>query len=230
MGVLTQVSILDAFLIFFFTLGPLKALDPFAQATQGAYSAFRRTVAWRATAIATAIVIAVALLGSVVLKQWRVSLAAVVMSGSIIIFCQSWQMIMKPPDPAPPPLQPQGTEPTPLSSGLACFPIAVPALVTAPGIAAILVFMAIAGGDWRQTKFGTWLGMALEFQLGADIVATTVNPTLQSLIELALLAAVRTFLNFFLQKELEAVERLAPRMLESMATAEIRGPDNPENA
>jgi multiple antibiotic resistance protein len=34
---------------------------------------------------------------------------------------------------------------------LACFPLGVPALVTAPGIAAIVVFMAIAGGDWRQT-------------------------------------------------------------------------------
>jgi uncharacterized membrane protein len=60
-----------------------------------------------------------------------------------------------------------------------------------------------------RLKFGTWLGMALEFQLGADIVATTVNPTLQSLTELAILAAVRTFLNYFLQKELEAEERFA---------------------
>lgn len=34
MQVLTQVSILDAFLIFWFTLGPLKALDPFTQATR----------------------------------------------------------------------------------------------------------------------------------------------------------------------------------------------------
>ena len=31
--------------------------------------------------------------------------------------------------------------------------------------------------------------MALEFQLGADIVATTVNPSFQSLGELAILAA-----------------------------------------
>ena len=50
--------------------------------------------------------------------------------------------------------------------------------------------------------------MALEFQLGADIVATTVDPTIQSLTELAILAAVRTFLNYFLQKELEAEERV----------------------
>jgi uncharacterized membrane protein len=58
-----------------------------------------------------------------------------------------------------------------------------------------------------RLKFGTWLAVALEFQLGADIVATTVNPTLQSLGELAILAAVRTFLNYFLAKELETEER-----------------------
>ena len=121
MYVLTQVSFLDAFAIFFFTLGPLKALDPFAQATKEADPAFRRTVAWQAIAIATAIVIGVALLGLVVLEQWRVSVAAVVVSGSIIIFGQAWQMIMAPQAPAPPPLQPQGTEPAHFSAALAYF-------------------------------------------------------------------------------------------------------------
>ena len=36
MSILTQVSIPDAFIIFFLTLGPLKAIGPFAQATRGA--------------------------------------------------------------------------------------------------------------------------------------------------------------------------------------------------
>ena len=159
MYVLTQVSILDALTIFFLTLGPIKALSPFAMTMRGAAPAFRRTVAWRAAAIATAIVLGVALLSEIILEQWRVSVAAVVVSGSIIIFCQSLQMIMEPPAPAPSPIQPQGPEPAPLSSELACFPIAVPALVTAPGIAAIVVFMAIAGGDWRQ--MGVVLGALL---------------------------------------------------------------------
>ena len=150
MYVLTQVSILDAFAIFFFTLGPLKALDPFAETTRGADPACRRTVAWRAIAIATAIVIGVALLGLIVLEQWRVSVAAVVVSGSIIIFGQAWQMILAPPATAQPPLQPQRAEPATPSLELAYFPLAVPALVTAPGLAAIVVFMAIAGGDWHQ--------------------------------------------------------------------------------
>jgi len=73
-----------------------------------------------------------------------------------------------------------------------------------------------------RLKFGTWLAVALEFQLGADIVATTVDPTLQSLTELAILAAVRTFLNFFLQKELEAEERsLKERQEEEVSKQEL---------
>ena len=145
MSLLTQVSIPDALIIFFLTLGPLKALGPFAQATRGTDPALLRTLAWRATAIATAIVIGIALVGAFMLGQWRVSVAAMLVAGSIILFCQSFQLIM-----APPPIQPQGAEPAPLSLALASFPLAVPALVTAPGITAIAAFMAIAGADWTQ--------------------------------------------------------------------------------
>ncbi len=70
-----------------------------------------------------------------------------------------------------------------------------------------------------RLQFGTWLAVALEFQLGADIVATTINPTLQSLGELGLLALIRTFLNYFLQKELEAEERLVKAASEPKSTS-----------
>jgi uncharacterized membrane protein len=52
--------------------------------------------------------------------------------------------------------------------------------------------------------FGGWLALALEFQLGADIAATTLAPSFETLGKLAVLAIIRTFLNFFLTKELEA--------------------------
>jgi uncharacterized membrane protein len=71
-----------------------------------------------------------------------------------------------------------------------------------------------------RLKFGTWLAVALEFQLGADIVATTMDPTLQSLGELAILAAVRTFLNYFLAKELEEEERVLKERLREEASEE----------
>ncbi|MCT0199657.1 DUF1622 domain-containing protein [Synechococcus sp. CS-1325] len=56
--------------------------------------------------------------------------------------------------------------------------------------------------------FGSWLSMALEFQLGADIVATTTTPSGPNLVQLAVVAVIRTFLNVFLARELEAETRL----------------------
>jgi uncharacterized membrane protein len=55
-----------------------------------------------------------------------------------------------------------------------------------------------------RIRFGTWLALALEFQLGADVLGTTVAPTLEALAQLAIVAIIRTFLNYFLSKELEA--------------------------
>jgi uncharacterized membrane protein len=52
--------------------------------------------------------------------------------------------------------------------------------------------------------FGNWLCLALEFQLGADIVATTASPSRDNLIQLAVVAVIRTLLNVFLARELEA--------------------------
>jgi uncharacterized membrane protein len=50
--------------------------------------------------------------------------------------------------------------------------------------------------------FGQWLSLALEFQLAADVVNTTIAPTLDALANLGAIALIRTFLNYFLSKEL----------------------------
>jgi len=62
-----------------------------------------------------------------------------------------------------------------------------------------------------RIRFGTWLALALEFQLGADVLATTVAPSLEALGKLAIVAVIRTFLNYFLSKELEAELELENR-------------------
>lgn len=53
-----------------------------------------------------------------------------------------------------------------------------------------------------RLQFGVWLALALEFQLGADILATTIAPTFETLGILGAIALIRTFLNYFLNKEL----------------------------
>ena len=48
-----------------------------------------------------------------------------------------------------------------------------------------------------------WLILGLEFMLAADIVRTVVSPTWEQLGQLASIAFIRTFLNYFLEKDLE---------------------------
>jgi multiple antibiotic resistance protein len=148
MSILNQVAISDAFIIFFLTLGPLKAIGPFARVTRGADPAICRALAWRATVIATVIVLVVALLGAVILKNWRVSVPAIIIAGGLILFLQALHMIMAPP--VLPSQTPSADDQQTPTLAVAHFPLAIPALVTAPGITAIVAFMAIAERDWTQ--------------------------------------------------------------------------------
>lgn len=63
-----------------------------------------------------------------------------------------------------------------------------------------------------RVGFARWLAIALEFQLGADILETTVEPSTQALIRLSIIAIVRTFLNYFLEKELVAAIHLTKEL------------------
>lgn len=63
---------------------------------------------------------------------------------------------------------------------------------------------------WRE--FSRWLVAALTFQLAADIVQTMVVPGWQDVARVAAIAAIRTFLTFFLDRDIDTVrERDAAR-------------------
>lgn len=53
-------------------------------------------------------------------------------------------------------------------------------------------------------SFGRWLLLGLEFMLAADIVRTVISPTWQEVGLLGAVALIRTFLNFFLERDLAA--------------------------
>ena len=57
---------------------------------------------------------------------------------------------------------------------------------------------------WR--RFGMWLLLGLEFELAADIIRSVISPTWQDIAELGAIAVIRTFLNYFLEKDLEGAE------------------------
>lgn len=61
-----------------------------------------------------------------------------------------------------------------------------------------------------RLRLGRWLALALEFELGADILRTAIAPTWSEIGQLAAIAAIRTLLNYFLQQEIDRAARRQP--------------------
>jgi uncharacterized membrane protein len=57
-------------------------------------------------------------------------------------------------------------------------------------------------------KFATWILLALEFALAADIVHTAVAPTWDDIWKLAVIAVIRTMLNYFLARDIADFSKL----------------------
>ena len=111
-----------------------------------------------------------------------------------------------------------------LSLGVASLAEGAAAIVV--GIAAIRAFLwfvgslarsllGVAGADAPEEvpkeairlNLGRSLALALEFEVGADILKTVAAPDLNSLLLLAGIIILRTLLNYFLERELSAAAR-----------------------
>jgi uncharacterized membrane protein len=77
-------------------------------------------------------------------------------------------------------------------------------------IPSILHHRQYVSNSWLRVKFGSTLAIALELLLAADILETAVAPTWDEIGKLAAIAAIRTGLNFFLEKELKEIEKRVP--------------------
>jgi uncharacterized membrane protein len=63
--------------------------------------------------------------------------------------------------------------------------------------------------------FGSWMLLGLQFALAADIVRSAISPDWQQIGQLAAIAVIRTFLSFFLERdlvELSAARKEASRV------------------
>ena len=65
-------------------------------------------------------------------------------------------------------------------------------------------FPAPAHNRFREilVRYGRWLVAGLTFQLAADIIGTSIAPSWQEVGQLGAIAVIRTFLNFFLERDL----------------------------
>lgn len=70
-----------------------------------------------------------------------------------------------------------------------------------------LMLASPSGHERRDVwlRYARWLVAGLTFQLAGDIVETAIAPTWQDIGQLAAIAAIRTFLNYFLERDLAEV-------------------------
>ena len=80
--------------------------------------------------------------------------------------------------------------------------IAIGVLVAAVGF--IRVMLGRADTDFFSIRLtlARYLALALEFQLGADILSTAIAPSWDQIGKLGAIAVIRTALNFFLMREM----------------------------
>lgn len=64
-----------------------------------------------------------------------------------------------------------------------------------------------AGFTAIRLTLARYLALALEFQLGADILSTAIAPSWEQIGKLGAIAVIRTALNFFLSKEMQQERR-----------------------
>jgi uncharacterized membrane protein len=70
-----------------------------------------------------------------------------------------------------------------------------------------LMFSSSGGHEKRDVwlRYSRWLVAALTFQLAADIIETSITMSWEAVARIAAVAVIRTFLNYFLERDLTEV-------------------------
>jgi uncharacterized membrane protein len=123
-----------------------------------------------------------------------------------------------------------------LPEGLRLVAQTIATLVEGVGIAIVAVAVVLAAvrylaglaaqrrtvpSDGIRLGLGRSLALSLEFLLGADILRTAVEPSWDEIGRLAAIAAIRTALNFFLQREIAEDARMLSSGVDREAMADL---------
>lgn len=68
-----------------------------------------------------------------------------------------------------------------------------------------------------RLTLGRWLAVGLEFELAADILRTAITPSWKDIEQLVAIAALRTALNYFLEREIRQESQPEQRRADTVA-------------
>ena len=84
------------------------------------------------------------------------------------------------------------------------------------------IFSPLSGPQRREIwlTYARWLIAGLTFQLAADIIETAITTDWQTIARVAAIAVIRTFLNYFLERDLAETRELQTESRAEVARAE----------
>lgn len=165
---------LVAFTTFVITIGPVDVAAIFAALTTRADARHRRRLAWRATAIATVILLAFALGGRPLLHYLGISLPALQTAGGMLLFLIGVDMVFARESGGVSATEEEVREAA-ARPDIAVFPLATP-LIAGPGaMSAIVLLMANAGSDLERVAVVGMLLLTLALTLLCLLTANTLQ-------------------------------------------------------
>jgi len=206
-----ELGVLDILMIFFVTIGPLKATIVFAGLTANADPGFRRSVAIKTVVTATAVAILFVFAGEFLLKMFHVSLPALKLAGGLILVLYALSMVTGGESS-------QGDQAgNAQSTDIAIYPLAMPLMATPQGIVAIVTVTATTTTTAETlTIVGLILGIMafnLVFLLRAHWIIRLIGPSaLQIVARIVglLLVALAIQLMIWGLRDLNVLEQIRP--------------------
>jgi multiple antibiotic resistance protein len=131
------------FVILFLMLGPVKLLVPFVEMSRQSDPAFRRVLANRAIIFSAAALLLAGAIGDKMVANFGIPLPVLALAGGLILFLVALNTILEQ-FAAPSLLKPEGA---PRDLHALTTRLAFPTIVTPSGVAAIIVFCALAKND-----------------------------------------------------------------------------------
>ncbi|PSJ53228.1 MarC family protein [Mesorhizobium soli] len=160
------------FFILFLMLGPIKILVPFVNMSRRADSAFRRRLATRAILFSAAALTIAVLLGRSMLESFEISVPVLAMTGGIVLFLVALGTVLQQSSGSVE--RPKEAE-QPVELVHALTPLAFPIIVTPYGVAAVIVFATLAGGQYQsQFTVGAIVGLILLLDWVAMLFAESI--------------------------------------------------------
>jgi multiple antibiotic resistance protein len=138
-----QIPLSEVFTILFLMLGPFKTVGPYLKLTREADDSTARQLALRAAGFATVMLLLAGFLGESFLGRYGVPLPVLGLSGGLILFLVAIRRILEQFEMTEAQASPV-SPPAPNIMRSALMPLAFPTIVTPYGIAALIVFLALA--------------------------------------------------------------------------------------